>query len=237
MATQTQISWSEISWNPISGCGRFSEGCQNCYAARFTHRLQKSPKTTKYRSGFDVVVLHPECLGELAKLKRPSRVFVCSMADLFHKDVPEEFIQQIFAVMNSLPQHQFQVLTKRAERMAEMAPRLNWAPNIWAGVTVESDQYLYRLDHLRQVPATIRWVSAEPLLTALPNMDLTGIKWIVVGGESGKDSRPMDPAWARGIREQCLAADVVFFFKQHDGNKKMDDWNLLDGVKYHSYPV
>ncbi|HBZ87061.1 MAG: hypothetical protein A2509_03605 [Candidatus Edwardsbacteria bacterium RIFOXYD12_FULL_50_11] len=237
MSENTKISWSEASWNPISGCSHASDGCGRCYAERITHRLQRSPKTEKYRAGFDVVVTHPSTLGEPARLRRPTRIFVCSMADLFHRDVPEVFIQQIFAVMNSLPQHQFQVLTKRSERMAEMAPRLTWTPNIWAGVTVESPEYLHRLDDLRQVPAAIRWISAEPLLSALPDLDLKGIHWVVAGGESGKIFRPMDPDWARGIRDQCARAGVAYFFKQYGGNKHGKGGDILDGVQHHEYPA
>lgn len=220
----------------ITGCTRCSDGCLHCYSWRHHRRLARLPNTEKYRTGFDQVVVHPEYLGVPATWKKPRRIFVCSLSDLFHPEVPDEFIRQVFEVMNRETRHLFLVLTKRSKRMLDLSPSLTWTPNIWAGVTIESIDYLSRLEDLRQVPAGVRWISAEPLLSPLPDFDLSGIHWVVIGGESGPDARPMDPAWARDLRDQCLRANVPVFFKQMGGSIRGKGGDQLDGQELKQYP-
>lgn len=232
------ISWTDITWNPITGCTQVSSGCANCYAKKHALRLHGNPNkkvSWKYRNGFTLTV-HPECLDEPLRWRKPRMVFVNSMSDTFHKDVPEEFIRELFNRMERSPQHVFQVLTKRAERLADLSQRLFWPENVWAGVTVESADYLGRLDALRCVPARIRFVSFEPLLGAIPKIDFTGIHWAIVGGESGPATRPMNLEWARQIREQCSAAGVAFFFKQVGGRGRGKGGKVLDGREWHEFP-
>ncbi|MBC8402367.1 MAG: phage Gp37/Gp68 family protein [Candidatus Marinimicrobia bacterium] len=211
----SKISWTGKTWNPITGCTKLSSGCKNCYAERETERcIRRGQK--KYQAGFDKVVCHSECLinPQLKWRSKSKMVFVNSMSDTFHKDVPDEFILKMFSVMAANPDYIFQVLTKRSDRLAEMAPNLPWPKNIWAGVTVENQKVQYRIDDLRSVPAEVKFLSIEPLLESIPNLDLSGIDWVIVGGESGKDSRPMKPEWVDNIRWQCHEALVPFFFKQ-----------------------
>jgi len=234
MAT-TSIEWTENTWNPVTGCSKISLGCKNCYAERLTHRL-KLMGQEKYKDGFKVR-LHPECLDEPLNWRKPRLVFVNSMSDLFHEEVPFEFIQSVFDVMNRTSLHTYQVLTKRAERMAELAPQLNWTPNIWMGVSVETKTYYPRIDLLRNVSAAIRFLSLEPLLAPLSNLNLNGINWVVVGGESGPNARPMKAEWVKSIRAQCKAAGVHFFFKQWGGINKKAAGRQLDGRTYDEMPV
>ncbi|MEO2069433.1 MAG: phage Gp37/Gp68 family protein [Desulfurobacteriaceae bacterium] len=236
MAEKSLIEWTESSWNPITGCSKVSDGCKNCYAERLALRLKKMG-VKKYRNGFKLT-LHPESLDEPLRWKTPRMIFVCSMSDLFHKDVPEEFIKEIFRVMNDARMHTFQVLTKRAERLAEFADKVNWTSNIWAGVTVESEKYLYRVEYLRKVPAVVKFISMEPLLSPVSGLRkvIQGIDWVIVGGESGFNARPMKAEWVREIRDICEEFNVPFFFKQWGGVNKKKTGRELDGKIYDGMP-
>ena len=231
MATNSSIEWTETTWNPVTGCTKISSGCRNCYAQRMAKRL-KAMGQPNYVNGFKVS-LHPHMLEQPLHWKKPRVVFVNSMSDLFHEKTPESFIQGVFDVMRRAHWHRFQVLTKRADRLARLAPLLDWPPNVWMGVTVESDDYVDRIDNLQLVNAAVRFLSLEPLLSALPNLNLAGIDWVIVGGESGPGSRPMLPEWARDIRNQCKTSGTAFFFKQWGGINKKKAGRLLDG-KIHS---
>ena len=227
MAIKSRIEWTENTWNPITGCSKISEGCENCYAFRMALRLQKMG-SSKYKNGFELT-LHENCLNEPYSWKRPARIFVNSMSDLFHADVPLEYIQKIFSVMNNNPQHIFQVLTKRAERLSVIAPRVNWSNNIWLGVTIENHKHKDRIDELRVIPSNIKFISFEPLLADLGNIDLSGIDWAIVGGESGYGARPVQENWIINIKKQCETQGVLFYFKQWGGvNKKKTGRTLLD---------
>lgn len=231
---KSKIAWTESTWNPVTGCTKISAGCHNCYAATMAGRL-KAMGQDKYANGFEVTV-HPDCLDEPRHWTRPQMVFVCSMADLFHDDVRDEFIKSVFAVMAETPQHTYQVLTKRSGRLASLAPELTFAPNIWVGVTIENNDYVHRADDLRQVPAAVRFISAEPLLGPLADLDLTGIDQVIVGGESGKGWRRMDPDWARDLRDRCVDEGVAFFFKQYAGFQPKKLGRELDGVIWDEMP-
>ncbi len=235
MATHSAIEWTESTWNPVTGCTKISAGCANCYAERMAKRLQAMGQEN-YRNGF-AVACHPDTLEAPFKWKKPQMIFVNSMSDLFHEDVPEAFIHEIFYTMAATPWHTYQMLTKRAERMAEMAPRLNWTPNVWMGVTVESASHTDRIDYLRSVPSAVRFLSLEPLLGALPNLNLAGINWVIVGGESGPGARPMQSAWVEDLRDQCLDADVPFFFKQWGGVQKKKAGRMLGSQTWDQMPV
>lgn len=234
MATNSPIEWTEMTWNPVTGCTKVSQGCKNCYAERMANRLH-AMGMTRYRNGFGVT-LH-EDLIDLPKKWRQSRlVFVNSMSDLFHADVPLDFIQRVFATMAECPQHTFQVLTKRSERLVELAPQLHWAPNIWMGVSVEDGRVVNRIDDLRQVNATVRFLSVEPFIGPLNQVCLDGIHWVIVGGESGPKARPMNPVWVDDIQRQCDAANVHFFFKQWGGVRKDLTGRQLNGATYNAMP-
>ncbi len=237
MSQKSRIEWTEMTWNPVTGCTKLSAGCQNCYAAVMAKRL-KAMGQANYRNGFRVTC-HPATLSAPLHWRKPQLVFVNSMSDLFHADVSEDFIQRVFDVMTQAGKHTFQVLTKRAERLAALAPRLPWPTNIWAGVTVENAAYTHRIDFLRAVPAAVRFLSLEPLLGPIPNIDLDGIHWVIVGGESGPNCRPMDKDWVRSLRDQCLAAKVPFFFKQWGGPNHMKKKNgsVLDGRVWKDRPA
>lgn len=226
------INWTENIWNVMHGCTPCSSGCIRCFACHMAAR-QMGRGSVGYENGF-AVTTRLDRLHEPVTRKKPTLVFVASMGDLFHRDVPDWFITSVFEVMQACPQHRFQVLTKRAERMAAM--ELTWPENVWAGVSVENEDYLHRIDLLRQVPAKVRWLSIEPLLGALPGLDLTGIDWAVVGGESGPGARPMAADWARGIRDLCLSGRTAFFFKQWGGRKKKAAGRVLDGVTWDEMP-
>jgi len=234
MALNSSIEWTETTWNPITGCNKISDGCLNCYAERLAKRL-KAMGLEKYKNGFKLSI-HPETLEEPLKWKKKQMIFVCSMSDIFHKDVPDEFIIQIFEVMNKAHWHIFQVLTKRAERIPKIMDKVKWTPNIWLGTTIESPKYLYRIDYLKQAPAKVKFLSLEPLLADIPNLPLDYIDWVIVGGESGPGARPMKKEWVINIKKQCEKAGVPFFFKQWGGVNKKKTGRLLDGKTYDEMP-
>ena len=235
MASASKIEWTETTWNPVSGCSKVSAGCLNCYAERMAHRL-KAMGSPNYRNGFDVT-LHPHLLDAPLTWKRPRVVFVNSMSDLFHEDIPVEFIASVFAIMGKAHWHTFQVLTKRSERLRELAPGLQWPPNVWMGVSVEDVDVVARIDDLRAVRAAVRFLSLEPLLGPLADLDLRGIHWAIVGGESGPGARRMEPAWVVDIRDQCEAAGVSFFFKQWGGVFKKRNGRTLQGRTWDELPL
>jgi protein gp37 len=216
MATKTRIEWTELTWNPVTGCTKISQGCKYCYAERMAKRLQ-AMGNPRYPDGF-AVRLHEDLIDAPRRWKKPRRVFVNSMSDLFHEVVPEDFIRRIFNTMLDCPQHVFQILTKRSERLALLGSTLQWPPNVWMGVSVENAEVVPRIDDLRTVPAAVRFLSCEPLIGSLEGLDLNGIHWMIVGGESGPGARPIHPDWVRDLREQCRIADVGFFFKQWGDN-------------------
>lgn len=229
MGYRSAIEWTHATWNPVTGCSRHSAGCAHCYAEPIARRLQADGQPN-YRNGFEVTT-QPQLLGQPLSWRRPRWVFVCSMADLFHERVPEPFIAAVFETMRRAEQHVFQILTKRAERLAEMAPRLPWPAQVWAGVTVERNDYAYRADLLRRVPAARRWLSCEPLLGPLPDLDLRDIDWVVAGGESGPGGRSMALDWARDLRDRCAEAGVAYWLKQLGGwpDKRCGQAASLDG--------
>jgi protein gp37 len=234
MGARSAIEWTEATWNPVTGCVKTSPGCQHCYAERMALRL-KGMGQPNYARGFKVT-LHPHALRLPLSWKKPQMIFVNSMSDLFHEDVPLDFIQQVFDVMRRANRHTYQVLTKRSERLVELDVNIDWPPHVWMGVTVENADYAYRIDHLRRTRAAVKFVSLEPLLGPIPNLDLAGIRWAVVGGESGPGARPMDPKWVTDIRDQCLRADVPFFFKQWGGVNKKKAGRHLEGKLYNGMP-
>lgn len=230
MATITSIEWTERTWNPVTGCSKVSQGCKHCYAERIAERFWGERP-------FTAVQCHPERLAHPKSIRKGSMFFVNSMSDLFHPDVPDEFIGEVFDVMRECPQHTFQVLTKRSERLAQIAHRLTWAPNVWMGVSVEDVRVSERINDLRAVPAAVRFLSLEPLIGPLERLDLTGIHWVIVGGESGPGARPMKAAWVKSIRQQCRAAGVPFFFKQWGGVFKKQRGRELEGRTYDEFPT
>jgi len=234
MARKSKIEWTESTWNPVTGCTKISSGCRNCYAERFALRLQASG-SRKYANGFRVT-LHPDVLKVPLGWKQPHTIFVNSMSDLFHKDVSLDFIHEVFDVMCHGFQHRFQVLTKRSYRLLQLSQRLRWPRNVWMGVTVENAECTFRIDQLRETPAAIKFVSFEPLLSPIRNIDFEGIDWVIVGGESGPGARPMLAEWATDIRDQCLAAGVPFFFKQWGGTNKKKNGRMLDGQTWSEIP-
>jgi protein gp37 len=234
MAQASTIEWTEATWNPVTGCTKISPGCKFCYAERMAHRLQAMGQS-RYRNAFRLT-LQPDALEAPLHWKAPRVIFVNSMSDLFHKDVPLDFIQRCFQVMDKASQHTFQVLTKRPERVAELCGRLPWPSNVWMGTSIESADYLHRTKSLRDVPAQVRFLSLEPLLGPLPRLRLSGIHWVIAGGESGPGARPMDAAWVRQIRDQCVAKRVPFFFKQWGGTNKKRTGRALDGRTWDEMP-
>ena len=231
----SRIEWTEVTWNPVTGCSKISAGCANCYAERMARRLQAMGQHN-YARGFQVST-HEHMLERPLAWRRPCTVFVNSMSDLFHDAVPAEFIERVFGTMHAAHWHTFQVLTKRSGRLGTFAPGLPWPRNVWAGVSVESADYVYRIEDLRAVPAAVRFLSLEPLLGPLPELDLTGIDWVIVGGESGPGARPLRQDWVRDIRDQCLCADVPFFFKQWGGTRKKLAGRLLDQRAWDEMPL
>ena len=234
MSGKTKIEWTEVSWNPITGCTKLSDGCINCYAATLSRRLV-AMHNPRYKNGFEVTV-HEDLITLPLKWKTPRKIFVNSMSDLFHEKVSDEIILRIFDTMNKCPQHIFQVLTKRPERMLELCDRINWTDNIWMGVTIESSKYLYRADLLRETDAKVKFVSAEPLLDDIAGINLDGIDWVIVGGESGPHARPMKKDWVITIRDIAQKNGTAFFFKQWGGKNKKKNGRLLDGRTYDEYP-
>lgn len=234
MAANSKIEWTECTWNPVTGCTKISEGCRNCYAERMARRLQAMGQSN-YRNGF-TLTLHPHMLEMPLHWRQPRMIFVNSMSDLFHEDVPFKFIQRVFDVMQRASRHHFQILTKRGERLARLSPRLPWPENVWMGVTVESRDYTFRIEHLRQTSANIKFISVEPLLGPIRDINLDGINWVIVGGESGPGARPMQAEWAADIRDQCVARNIPFFFKQWGGVNKKAAGRILDDRTWDERP-
>lgn len=232
---KSSIEWTELTWNPVTGCAKISAGCKFCYAETMTRRL-KAMGLEKYEGGFKEVRTHEDSLSIPYTWKKSKVVFVNSMSDLFHKDVPLEFIQKVFQVMRDNPQHIFQVLTKRAERLVELNPFLKWSHNIWMGVSVENEKAKDRIDYLRKTDARVKFLSLEPLIGPLPNLELFAIDWVIVGGESGFNPRPMDPEWVLDIQEQCEKSEVAFFFKQWGGKNKKESGRVLNGRTFDEMP-
>ena len=240
---RSAIEWTEVTWNPVTGCDKTSAGCDNCYALTLSKRL-KAMGAEKYQNdgnpitsgpGFGITT-HPKSLSQPYGWKKPVTVFVNSMSDLFHAQVPLGFVQDVFSVMADTPQHTYQILTKRSLRLARMADKLTWPSNIWMGVSVEEPKVLNRIDHLRQVPAAVRFLSCEPLIASLPGMNLEGIDWVIAGGESGNHARPMEAAWVEDIRNQCEVARVPFFFKQWGGRTPKQHGRELEGRTWDEMP-
>jgi protein gp37 len=234
MAINSSIEWTESTWNPLTGCSKISPGCKNCYAERMALRLQAMGQPN-YANGFKLT-LHDHILQLPVNLQKPQMIFVNSMSDLFHKDVPEEFIMKIFDVMSQASWHTFQVLTKRSKRLLELDPIFNWPTNVWMGVSVENENYTFRIDHLRQTTANVKFLSLEPLLGPLPNLNLSGINWVIVGGESGPRARSISEDWIIDIRDQCQVAQIPFFFKQWGGYNKKRNGRKLQGRTWDEIP-
>lgn len=235
MGQKSAIEWTGSTWNPVTGCVKISPGCMHCYAERMAKRLQAMGQPN-YANGFRLA-MHEHALELPFKWKKPQTIFVNSMSDLFLKDVPLPFIRKVFDVMNRAHWHTFQVLTKRADRLLELSRELPWASNIWMGVTVENGDYVQRIDCLRKTEAYVKFLSIEPLLGPIGTMNLDGIDWVIVGGESGPGARPMDPAWVIDIRDQCRMAGVPFFFKQWGGVRKKQAGRLLEGKTWDDMPI
>lgn len=232
---RSAIEWTEETWNPVTGCTKVSSGCQNCYAEKLSLRL-RAMGNCRYQNGFKVT-LHPDKVDEPIRWSKPRIVFVNSMSDLFHEAIPFDFIKDVFQTMASTPRHTYQVLTKRSGRMLELASKLNWPNNVWMGVSVEDASVLGRVDHLRNVPATVRFLSLEPLLGLVESIDLTGIHWVIAGGESGPNARPMKAHWATSVRDKCIEGGVPFFFKQWGGVHRKRNGCILEGEKWHQMPA
>lgn len=231
---KTNIEWTDSTWNPVTGCDKISPGCKHCYAEKLAKRL-KAMGNPNYDHGFNVAI-HEKSLNLPLLWKKPQNIFVNSMSDLFHKDIPLSFIKAVFEVMNQAHWHCFQVLTKRSQRLLALDAQINWADNIWAGVSVENEDYLFRIDHLRSTSAKVKFISFEPLIGFIPRVNLAGIDWVIVGGESGPGARPMQEAWAIKIREECHNQGVPFFFKQWGGFNKKKAGRLLEGKTWDGYP-
>lgn len=234
MATKSNIEWTEMTWNPVTGCSKISQGCKHCYAERMANRLT-AMGVTRYQNGFNVT-LHPDLIDLPRSWRHPRVVFVNSMSDLFHDEVPLAYIRRVFATMRDCPRHTFQVLTKRSERLAELAPYLLWPRNVWMGVSVENASVMDRVRYLQSVPAKVRFLSLEPLIGPLHDLPLEGIHWVIVGGESGPKSRPMQKEWVTSIFRQCRAARVPFFFKQWGGVRKDLTGREFNGRTYNEMP-
>jgi protein gp37 len=235
MADGSAIEWTDATWNPVRGCTKVSPGCKHCYAETLAERFRGVPGHP-FEHGFDLQLI-PSALELPLRWRAGRRIFVNSMSDLFHDDVPATYIRRVFGVMKRASHHQYQVLTKRSERMARLAANLDIPPHVWMGVSVENQQYATRIDDLRRVEAVVRFLSIEPLLGPIADLDLTGIHWVIVGGESGHGARPMDPAWVRSIRDQCVASNVKFFFKQWGGVRKHVTGRVLDGRTWDEMPT
>jgi protein gp37 len=234
MSDGSAIEWTEATWNPVTGCDEVSPGCAHCYAKTFAERW-RGVAGHPYEQGFDLR-LWPERLDRPLQWRRPRMIFVNSMSDLFHERVPLDFIQRVFETMTAAEQHTFQILTKRHGRLAELAPEIDWPPNVWMGVSIENRRFVERADYLRQVDARVRFISAEPLLGPLEGLDLEGIDWLIAGGESGPGHRPVKEEWLIGLRDQCVAEDVAFFFKQWGGQTPKAGGRELDGAEWNQMP-
>jgi len=235
MAAKSNIEWTQSTWNPVTGCSKISAGCLNCYAERMAKRLQAMGQPN-YRNGFEVSC-HEQALERPLNWQKPQTIFVNSMSDMFHESIPVEFIHKMFDVMQRADWHRFQILTKRAERMGELSKQLPWEENIWMGVTVENKDYLQRVEELRQTGAQIKFLSFEPLLGPIPWIDLSGIDWVIVGGESGPGARPVQKEWVLDIQRQCHTQGVPFFFKQWGGVNKKKNGRMLSGKTYNEMPA
>jgi protein gp37 len=235
MASGSKIEWTTATWNPVTGCTKVSPGCAHCYAERMSKRLEGMGQWN-YRNGFELT-LQPHMLEVPLRWRKPQVIFVNSMSDLFHKDVSDSYIQRVFDVMRRADWHTFQILTKRAERLRELDREIDWPQNVWMGVSVESVKYTSRIDHLRGTHAALKFLSLEPLLGPLPSLNLIGIDWVIVGGESGPGARPVAPSWVRDIRAQCRRAKVAFFFKQWGGVNKKRAGRELDGRTWDQLPA
>ncbi len=235
MATQSSIEWTQATWNPVTGCNKISPGCKHCYAERLSFRLREMGQK-KYVDGFKLK-LHPGSLSDPFRMKKPQLVFVNSMSDLFHHQIPAEFILKVFRTMEKANWHRYQILTKRSDRLLELDPRIKWLPNIWMGVSVEREDYCFRIDDLRRTHALTKFLSIEPLLGPIQNLDLKGMNWVIVGGESGPGARVMQKAWVTDLRDQCIAAGVPFFFKQWGGINKKAAGRILDGREWNELPT
>jgi protein gp37 len=235
MAQLSSIEWCDATWNPTTGCTKISPGCKHCYAERMANRLRAMGQA-RYRNGFSLT-LQPDALHAPLSWRTPRLVFVNSMSDLFHADVPLEYIRQVFDVMQRADWHVFQILTKRAERLAQLAPLLPWPSNVWMGVSVESADFTWRIGHLAKVPAAVRFLSVEPLLGAIPRLPLRGVDWVILGGESGPGARPMEADWAEQIRDRCIRAKVPFFFKQWGGVWKKRTGRVIAGRTWDEMPT
>lgn len=244
MSDRTAIEWTEATWNPTTGCDRVSKGCDNCYALTLAKRL-KAMGSQRYQDDGDPttsgpgfkLTSHDDLIDRPHRWAKPRLIFVNSMSDLFHPDVPLEFIQRVFTVMTDTPRHTYQILTKRSHRLASLAGDLDWPPNVWMGVSVETDRYTFRVDHLRAVNAAVRFISAEPLLGPLPSLDLSEIHWLIAGGESGHHAREMQESWVLELRDHCAAEDVKFFFKQWGGRTPKSNGRELEGVHHNDRPA
>jgi len=234
MAGRSAIEWTEATWNPVTGCSKVSPGCAHCYAETFAERWRGVPDHP-YEQGFDLR-LWPQRLEQPLRWRRPRTIFVNSMSDLFHEDIPIEFLRRIFEVMVAAEQHTFQILTKREARLAELAPTLPWSPNIWMGVTIENRRFVHRADALRQVDSCVHFISAEPLLGPLEGIDLSGIDWVIAGGESGARFRPVKIQWLRDLRDRCAVEGVPYFFKQWGGRRPKSGGRMLDGRVWDEMP-
>jgi protein gp37 len=235
MADNSHIEWTDATWNPVTGCTKISPGCKHCYAERLAHRLQLMGQRN-YRNGFDIT-LQPQMLNVPLRWKSPKRIFVNSMSDLFHPEIPLSYIRDVFHVMSQAHWHQFQVLTKRAERLSQLSPALDWPRNVWMGVSVENEKYISRVDNLRASGAAVKFLSVEPLIGPIPRLNLHAINWVIVGGESGPGARPMDTAWVTDIHDQCRKAGVAFFFKQWGGVQKSKHGRTLQGRTWDEMPA
>lgn len=234
MSTSSKIEWTETTWNPVTGCTKVSEGCKNCYAERFSSRLQMMG-VCHYKNGFQVTT-HNDSLLLPFSWKKPKLIFVNSMSDLFHEDVPTNFIQEVFGIMADCPRHTFQVLTKRSQRLRDLAPILTWSTNIWMGVSVENNSVINRISDLQKIPAAIRFISFEPLLGPIKNFPTEGIGWVIVGGESGPNARKIDPTWIEPIFDTCRDYNIPFFFKQWGGTNKKKTGREFHGREYSERP-
>lgn len=234
MSAKSKIEWTESSWNPVTGCTKISPGCANCYAERLALRLRAMGQKN-YKNGFELAI-HERMFLKPLEIKKPTTFFVNSMSDLFHEHIPVKVIQKIFSVMNQASWHIFQVLTKREARLVELSPHLTWTKNIWMGVTVESNEYIYRADALRQCGAHVKFLSLEPLLSSLPDLSYQDIDWVIVGGESGPNCRAIKEEWVKEIRDKCIDASIPFFFKQWGGVQKKKNGALLEGKEWKEYP-
>lgn len=234
MSLKSSIEWTESTWNPVTGCNKISPGCKFCYAERMAKRL-KAMGSENYKDGFKLSV-HESSLYLPLTWKKPQTIFVNSMSDLFHKDIPVNFLMRTFEVMNNADWHNFQVLTKRSDILLKLNPIITWTKNIWMGVSVENQNYTYRIDHLRETNAHIKFLSIEPLIGPIDNLDLTNINWVIVGGESGPGARPMEESWVLRIRDICKESKVPFFFKQWGGVQKKKNGRLLRGKTWSQMP-